>query len=43
LLAAAEAEIQLGQPEQAKRYSELGLSSITTNKPGQIKKWLQAS
>jgi len=31
------------QPEQAKRYSELGLSSITTNKPGQIKKWLQAS
>ena len=31
------------QPEQAKRYAELGLSSITTNKPGQIKNWLLAS
>ena len=31
------------QPEQAKRYAELGLSSITTNKPGQIKNWLRAS
>ena len=31
------------QPEEAKRYKELGLASITTNKPGQIKNYLLAS
>ena len=31
------------QPEEAKRYKELGLASITTNKPGQIKNHLLAS
>tara|TARA_B110000014_G_scaffold257906_2_gene243203 strand:+ start:10412 stop:11146 length:735 start_codon:yes stop_codon:yes gene_type:complete len=31
------------QPEQAKLYSRLGLSSITTNRPGEIKTLLLAS
>ena len=31
------------QPEEAKRYKELGLASITTNKPGQMKNYLLAS
>ncbi|MEC7911332.1 MAG: glycerophosphodiester phosphodiesterase family protein [Pseudomonadota bacterium] len=31
------------QPEEAKRYQEIGLASVTTNRPGQIRNFLLAS
>lgn len=31
------------QPEEAKRYQEMGLASVTTNRPGQIRNFLLAS